>query len=316
MYCPKCGYALPADSEFCQYCGEKLAVEVDGADAFTVAITEQASPAGEQQSSAESSQIFEEESVLPAHKEPASSNEDIVSNDHQIESAANNNGLTQLSDKASLRDKKKRFCKFCGGLIDENSKKCSSCGKQFFRFSARIVGMIALIIVFVALSGLNIYQYISNGTKMSDLEQRLVSRDASISDLEQELKTKESTIATQESIIVGLEEKAGYYDEICSFLSHGNIGYAADNFKSSDSIILVRKGETNRKFTLTAYWIGGGGVSTSFSNSLVARVSPDNDNWFQSTTMTIKPISEGINIVTFTNDVDSMTFKIMIIVTE
>lgn len=26
MKCPKCGYILPQDSEFCQYCGEKLAI--------------------------------------------------------------------------------------------------------------------------------------------------------------------------------------------------------------------------------------------------------------------------------------------------
>ena len=166
-----------------------------------------------------------------------------------------------------------------------------------------------MLIVFVALTGLNIYQYVSNDATISDLEQQIEARDSTIS-------TQGSTIATQKSKIAGLEDKAEYYDEICSFLSRGNIGYAADNFKSSDSIILVRKGETNRKFTLTAYWSNGGTVSTSYSSFLVAGVSFDNDNWSRSTTMTINPRAEGINVITFTNDVDSKTFKIMIIVTE
>ena len=44
------------------------------------------------------------------------------------------------------------------------------------------------------------------------------------------------------------------YQAILDALSDGNIGYAASNFRSSDSIIVVGKDETNKKFTLTANW--------------------------------------------------------------
>lgn len=323
MKCPKCGYVLPADSEFCQYCGEKLPAEAEDTDVVTVPIAERPSQTSEQQSSVESSQLFEEESVLPSYKESESANEDIVSNYYQAETATDNNDSTPASNIAPIHDKKKKYCKYCGGLIDPETKKCFSCEKQFFRFPKKTVSIIALIIAFVVLAGLNVYQYVCNDSTVSGLEQQLETSGTTISDLEQQIKAKDSTIsaqkstiATQNNKIAELEEKAESYNEICSFLSSGNIGYAADNFKSSDSIILVRKGETNRKFTLTAYWSNGGTVSTSYSSFLVAGVSYDNDNWSRSTTMTINPRAEGINVITFTNDVDSKTFKIMIIVTE
>lgn len=156
----------------------------------------------------------------------------------------------------------------------------------------------------MALAGLNIYQ----ASVVADLEQQIKSKDATIS-------TQKSTISTQKSKIAKLEVKADYYDDICAFLSGGNIGYAADNFKSSESIVLVGKTETTRKITLTAYWSSGGSVSTSNSNFLATGISFDNDNWSRTTTMTINPRSEGVSIITFTNDVDAKTFKIMIIVT-
>ena len=167
----------------------------------------------------------------------------------------------------------------------------------------------------MALVGLNVYQYFgyhntieSNASVIADLEQQIKLKDATIS-------TQKSTISTQKSKIAKLEVKADYYDDICAFLSGGNIGYAADNFKSSESIVLVGKTETTRKITLTAYWSSGGSVSTSNSNFLATGISFDNDNWSRTTTMTINPRSEGVSIITFTNDVDAKTFKIMIIVT-
>jgi len=293
MNCSKCGSALPDDSEFCQYCGYKLSVEDENTATLDT-----------------------------SHKESESSSSVATIPENYCGGPTPDiSGLEAVPKETPADNRKKKFCKLCGGLIDAETKRCSSCGKQFFRFPKRVFSIIALIIVLAALAGLNVYQYVSNDATLSDMKQQLEENSITITGLEQQIKTQNSTISTQKSTIATqinkiaeLGEKADYFDEICSFLSSGNIGYAADNFKSSDSIILVRKGETNHKFTLTAYWSNGGTVSTSYSNFLVAGVSYDNDNWSRSTTMTIDPISEGINIVTFTNDVDSKTFKIMILV--
>ena len=77
---------------------------------------------------------------------------------------------------------------------------------------------------------------------------------------------------------------------------------------------MVDKSETNRKFTLTANWTNGGTVSVDYSG-LSAFVSFDNDSWTTSTKMTIEPWREGVTAVTFSNNVDSKTFKVIIIVT-
>ena len=115
--------------------------------------------------------------------------------------------------------------------------------------------------------------------------------------------------------IKSLEIKAEYYDEICKELSTGNIGYAADNFCASEDVIVLNKYETGRSFTLTAHWSAGGTVETTYSGSS-ALVSFDEDSWYSSTGITITPMRKGITAVTFSNSVDSNTFKVLIIVTD
>jgi hypothetical protein len=224
-------------------------------------------------------------------------------------------GFSQSATELN-REQKRRFCKLCGGPIDPQIKKCTSCGKQYFRFPKKAFLVATFTVMLLALAGLNIYQYTS-------YKRTIENNSSTIADLEKQIKTKDSTIATQKSTISSqrseiseLEDKADYYDDICAFLHSGNIGYAADNFKASDSVVLVEKSDTSKKITLTAYWSSGGSVSTSNSSFLTAGIVFDNDSWSRTTTMTIKPYSEGLSIITFSNDVDSKTFKIMIIVTD
>ena len=89
----------------------------------------------------------------------------------------------------------------------------------------------------------------------------------------------------------------------------------AYNFKSDESVIVVRKNEKDRKFTLTANWPSYGYVDVSYS-SYAATVSFDKDSWSTSTKMTVNPHSVGATVVTFSNTVNSDTFKILIIVTD
>lgn len=148
--------------------------------------------------------------------------------------------------------------------------------------------------------------------ELSRKDEELNIKSTEISDKNNTISSQEATINSQKNKISSLQTKADYFDSISSALKSGNIGYAASNFNCSQSIILVKKGET-KKITLTANWSNGGTVTISYS-SYAAYVDFDQNNWTYSTTLSIEGNSSGISVVTFSNNVDSKTFKIIIIV--
>ena len=101
------------------------------------------------------------------------------------------------------RAKKAKYCSKCGFPIDHKTKKCTGCGKQYFRglrLSKFSVTVIVMSLVILALSALCIFQYINTQTATSDLQ-------AEINRLEQQVKSKESTIKTKDSTIKRLESE-------------------------------------------------------------------------------------------------------------
>jgi RNA polymerase subunit RPABC4/transcription elongation factor Spt4 len=273
MNCPKCNSILPDDSEFCQFCGTKI----------------------------ESEPIINVPTRQAANREETAKQESTSAPVFIVSS--NTNQATHEPEQKSLKE---QHCKKCGGLIDNETKRCISCGKQYFKFRPLVLAIILLAVFFVASAGLNVYQYYiaqENSSKISSLESTVSSQKSKISSLNSQVDKN--------------KDKAESYDDLISALSTGNLGYAANNFQSSESVIVVSKNQKNRKFTLTANWSNGGTVSTSYSPSLpCAYVSFDNNEWNTSTTMTIEPYRTGITTVTFSNDVDSKTFKVIIIVTD
>lgn len=253
MKCPKCGCALPADSEFCQYCGIN---------------------------------ILEEERWVQAARTATAETHPITH--------------TEASD---IPHKK---IKTLGGFI------CI--------LSAVLVVSVALNVI-QYLQGQDTMETITLQTsRIESLEQETATNKAEIEKLKNEVSAhkgtiiaQKSTISVQKDQISALTKKCDDFTAVCQELSTGNIGYAASNFKTSESVIVVKKNEKNRKFTLTANWSNGGTVNVKYSGS-GAYVSFDNDSWSTSTKMTIEPRSEGATVVTFSNDVDSKTFKVLIIV--
>lgn len=314
MKCPKCGYLLPDDSEFCQYCGEKLSVQAEESDDVGPSDIEVIANIEGQQLDIDSSPISDKGNTISSLEKSGSVTQTAAPMTLQVESTANASDLTQAKSEATVDVRKKKFCKYCGGPIDLKTKKCTSCGKQFFRFPKRAVGIALLLIVFVALAGLNIYQYVgynntieSNASTISNLEQQIETKDATIS-------TQKTTISNQKNEISELENKAGYYDDICNALNSGNIGAASSNFKVSDGVIVIDKGQT-KQVTLTTSYSGDSTISVDYSG-FSALVSFDEDTWYSTTTLTIDSWFEGVTVATFSNTANSQTFKMVIIVTD
>ena len=282
MKCYNCEHLLPDDSEFCQYCGKKIINELplqDNAD---------------------------EKKIV----EPIGINENVEVNSTNVKKAAVQvipstivkNPLVETVDDSQENNIKKKyrtkFCKLCGGQIDDHTKKCSGCGKQYFKgikFNKFLMTIIVLSAIILISAIINIVQFIE------------------IENLTDKVESQISTISSQKSRIDILDKKSSYYDTICRELSYGNLGYASNNFRVSESVILVDKNEKDRKFTLTTSWSGSGKVSVSYSG-YSAKVSFDNESWNNSTKMTVEPKMEGITVVKFSNDVNSQTFKMIIIV--
>ncbi len=274
MNCPKCNSIIPNDSEFCQFCGARIENKT------AINIPTQSVVKGE---------------IEPIKQENTNAPVFIVSSNDD-----------QTVHELEKENSKEPHCKVCGGRIDSKTKKCESCGKQYFKLRPSVLAVALLAVFLVASIGYNVYQFLASKdsiNKISSLECTVSAQKADISSLKSQTENN--------------NDKAEAYDDLISALSYGNIGYASSNFQSSESVIVVKKTEQNRKFILTANWPNGGTVDTSYSPTFpTAYVSFDNDEWDTSTTMTVEPVRAGITTVTFSNDVDGRVFKVIIVVTD
>ena len=145
MKCPKCGQLLPEDSEYCQYCGICISEYEESIEPISV----------------QHSDIESENSYINAQTSVTTNDENniLLSGQSTKQSTKTekrvDNNVSSPPPKAC--GNKKLFCKKCGGEIDFETRKCKSCGKQYFR--AKIIfPVFFLSIVMIALVGLNVYQ--------------------------------------------------------------------------------------------------------------------------------------------------------------
>lgn len=99
-----------------------------------------------------------------------------------------------LQNKKSVKSK---YCSKCGSVIDNKTKKCTGCGKQYFRglrLTKFSVTVITLALAFAVVSTLYVVQYVNNQAAVAQLEnevdglEKLVAiRDSTISRLETDI---------------------------------------------------------------------------------------------------------------------------------
>lgn len=191
----------------------------------------------------------------------------------------------------------------------KNQKKC------------KIASIILIVLVVISLAAniglLSYYNYRTADmqAQLDAANKTIAKKEATITSYEKKIALNTTLIDQQKTELSTLKNKSGYFDDIVSGMRDGNAGYAASNFFASDSVIVVSKSNSSYKFTLTANWSNSGAVNVDYS-SLCAYVTPDNNKWHTSTKITVHPRKVGVTVVTFSNNVDSKTFKVLIIVTD
>lgn len=206
-------------------------------------------------------------------------------------------------------EKKHEYCRRCGAIIDRKTGKCTGCGERYIRLKHLLLSIIAILLL------VSLFCNMSQFLRAREDAEQIDAQESRIEELEGKVSSLNKTVAEQKSKIADLEVDSQYFEFIRNELSSGNIGYAADHFRASESVIVVDKDTTDRKFILTAHWSNYGTVSIDY-DGVAALVTFDKNSWSTSTTMTVNPWKVGVTTVTFSNDVDAHTFKILIIVTD
>lgn len=134
---------------------------------------------------------------------------------------------------------------------------------------------------------------------------------AALEDEKNSLTQKISDLSTENSALLSLGPY--YYDQLYTEFSSGNIGYASDTYYADEGIVYMSSYETERTITITAQKYN----TTLFWRRTLGNAEMDWNDWIGSTTsVTITSNGTGVSSFTFTNDKDSDTFKIIVVVAD
>lgn len=168
--------------------------------------------------------------------------------------------------------------------------------------SVPLVACIAAVIAVLSCSALGVAYFRA--------QDRIEALESEIADLKASYDIQSMRMRT-------LQKKAALFDTL-EELSTSNLGYASDNFRVDRGIVFTNTSliSLRKMLTLTTNWPRGGSVSVKYGGNNIAYLDFTEDSWSTSTNISVVPISEGITTATFSNSVNSETFKVIIVVTH
>ena len=207
------------------------------------------------------------------------------------------------------------LCKYCGAQIPDDSVFCPICGEKNLDTEPKetkskkglpawtIVVMIVLAISTIGFAAFGIYEFNLYNSSVPALTDSLNKANNQIENYKEEI----NELSPKADIYDNIKKAAGYSSQY---------GYGSKYFKVDQGIVVLRKSSGTKEITFTGNYnvhltvtrqLSGNSASVEFSES----------SWTGTTTkLKITPKKAGVTVATFSNNVDSTTFKVLIIVTD
>ena len=300
MVCRNCNRVIPDGNTYCMYCGaptvEDLPATIPvGAPRPEPAIEDiPAMPyGGTVPLMEEPPMVFPEEAAGNVPVEPVMATAPV---DYAIPTPPAQNPVVNVTPAAP------------GGL-----QAIMELGKKFW-LPILAVALVIIVVMGISLGSLK--------GKLAEAEEALSSSEKSYEDKLNELEgtvgEQKQTIADQKEQIEDLQMDADAYHEMYRAMNDYPVGKGAHHFQASERLVVVKNGNTNAKFTLTANWA----TATDVEDIVVeytsdcAMISFDRETWYTDTTLTVIPREPGFTVATFHNKLDSEVFSVLILVLE
>lgn len=138
------------------------------------------------------------------------------------EAAAVTPELPQIKVKKP-KQKKNRFCKLCGSLIEPQSKCCTGCGKKYFkiRIPKKYIYPAVSILIIIGLSVGFIYQTYQKNQILEQKNSALEYKQSTIDSLRGEIDRLESEQESAVKILKLSIEKAAFLDKYIAIIETG-----------------------------------------------------------------------------------------------
>lgn len=207
------------------------------------------------------------------------------------------------------------FCQFCGELIEKAADQKmveiaspeaeASPSQKDRKKPVAIILAIALLLSVIA-NAAQLYYSSMRAEEIDGLNQNIAAKAEEVAELKQEISSKNNKISS-------LQAEYNNYKTLCNFIKNETPGYGSNLFYVSDGLIVLNQ-HASKEITLTTLYYGYVTISTKASGNS-ATISFNEDSWYgSSTTLTVYGRSKGITTVTFSTNVDTTTFKVMVVV--